>query len=83
MFSKYLACYSEVTTSYFSLVRISLLVISDIQLNLIISPPSGKGNFGGIRSFAIDRGLDFCQLHVNIVRWYEKTVSTLSLQVIP
>ena len=28
----------------------------------------GKGNFGGITSLAIDRGLDFCQLHVDIGR---------------
>ena len=28
----------------------------------------GKGNIGSIASLAIDRGLDFCQLHVDIVR---------------
>ena len=31
-------------------------------------PPTGKGNFGGITSLAIDPGLGFCHLHVDIVR---------------
>ena len=31
-------------------------------------PPTGKGNFGGITSLAIDQGLDFCQFHVDRVR---------------
>ena len=52
-----------------------------------MSPPSGKGNLGGIMSLAIDRGLDFYQLHVDIIRYAcdigkKKTVSTLSLAVI-
>ena len=34
-----------------------------------MSPPSRKVSFGGITSLAIDRGLDFCQLHVDIVRY--------------
>ena len=34
---------------------------------LFISPPSRIGNFDGITSLAIDQGLDFCQLHVDIV----------------
>ena len=33
-----------------------------------ISTNGGKWNFGRITSLAIDRGLDFCQLHVDIVR---------------
>ena len=45
------------------------LTPNDVQQNLVISPPSGKGNFGGITSLAIDRGLDLCQLHVDIVRY--------------
>ena len=34
----------------------------------VLSPPWLKENFGGITSLAIDRGLDFCQLHVDLVR---------------
>ena len=54
--------------------------------NLLILLPLGKGNFGSTSSMAIDWGLEFYQLHVDIVRHAcaigEKTVSTLYFQVI-